>query len=162
MNASEETKMKSGPLTLSQLSVMTKAPPRMLQHWTEVEIIKAKPKTLGRGFHRTFDPREARVAAIAASLGGFGMSIPMLKDVIDYVRPIVGAGKKADPSVLPAMVALNAGRRVFLLIRPAGRGVEVGFHISEGGDEKIVLKDLFRGGGFVGIVDMKSVLADVS
>jgi hypothetical protein len=65
--------------------------PRAVQYWVEAGILYPDVATAGggRGVRRMFYPSEVKVAGVAAALGPFGMSTPVLKIICDYARPVV-------------------------------------------------------------------------
>src|SRR4051794_31077146 len=80
-----------GSYSVSEVASMVRAKLRTVQYWVEADILHPDAATAagGRGVRRAFQPSEVRVAGIAAALGPFGMSTPVLKIICEYAREVI-------------------------------------------------------------------------
>src|SRR4051794_16320673 len=111
-----------GSYSVSEVASLVRVKPRAVQYWVEASILHPDAATTagGRGVRRAFQPSEVRVAGIAAALGPFGMSTPVLKNICDYAREVVNPelrGKRSK-GTSSAVKAMRAGQQVILGVVP--------------------------------------------
>src|SRR5690349_17611732 len=104
--------MGTNRFTLSEVASLVGAKAHAVQYWAREGILRPDPETIGagRGKHRTFPAGEVRVAAVAAALGPFGMSVPLLRVICDHVRPVVTpeVAGEVPPGTSRAIQAMRA------------------------------------------------------
>src|SRR4051795_5970439 len=108
--------------TVSEVASLVGVKPRAVQYWVEAGILHPDAATAagGRGVRRAFQPSEVRVAGIAAALGPFGMSTPVLKIICEYAREVVTpeiSGERSDVAS-SGVKAMRAGKQVIMGIVP--------------------------------------------
>jgi len=162
--------MGDNRFTLAEVASLARAKPHAVQYWAWEGILRPTPETVGagRGKQRMFPAGEVRVAAIAAALGSFSISMPTLKSICKYVRPVIApesAPHESEITISP-MKAIQAGEQVYMTVEPVYLTVEPSaeiVHVSfiEPKKHNIELEDLFRlyGPFFVGLVNLQAVLA---
>src|SRR3954467_11415493 len=111
-----------GSYSVSEIASLVRVKPRAVQYWVEASILHPDAATPagGRGVRRAFQPSEVRVAGVAAALGPFGMSTPVLKTICYHARHVVAPesiGEWQDVGSMEAE-ATRAGQQVTMVVVP--------------------------------------------